>query len=127
MALVYPIQWEVAIRGAHGSYRAPARCSALSGFCLQFANDFFGILPRRKKISKTRHEMLQFVNFRENEKKKQLLTTLRDQLGCKFDFFFTFFFAFFVAVNDRCCHMGTGCPVDGIRVAGGPPADPAEG
>ena len=47
-------------------------------------------------------------------------------------FFFLFLFLpFFVAVDDRCCHMGTGLPggvpVDGIRVAGGPPAAPAEG
>ena len=38
MTLVYPVQWSVAIRGAHGSNRAPARCCALSGFRLQFAN-----------------------------------------------------------------------------------------
>ena len=38
MALVYPVQWGLAIRGAHGSYRAPARWSALPGFRLHFAN-----------------------------------------------------------------------------------------
>ena len=38
MTLVYPVQWSVAIRGAHGLNRAPARCSPLSGFRLQFAN-----------------------------------------------------------------------------------------
>ena len=38
----------VAIRGAHGSYRAPARCSALSGFCLHFAI-FFAVFCRGGK------------------------------------------------------------------------------
>jgi len=49
MTLVYPVQWGVAIRGAHGSYRAPARCSALSGFLSAIREIIFSILPRRKK------------------------------------------------------------------------------
>ena len=63
MTLVYPVQWGVAIRGhtAH-TVRLPdvLLCRA---FCLQFAKLFFGVLPRRKKISKTPNKMLKFVNF----------------------------------------------------------------
>ena len=68
----------------------------------------------------THTDTLLFVEFR-----------VRDQLVCEFVFFLRLFFlAFFVVVDDRCCHMGTGLPggvpVDRIRVAGGPPAAPAE-
>ena len=76
MTLVYPVQWGVAIRGAHGLYRAPARCSSLSSFCVPFANNCFGTLPRRKTMSKTRPIVLQLVKFPlEREKKEQLITT----------------------------------------------------
>ena len=73
MTLVYPVQGGVAIRGAHGSYRAPARCSALSGFVCNSRLQFSGILPGRKNFGKTRHKMLQLVkqNCRENAGKKE--------------------------------------------------------
>ena len=58
ITVVYPVQWGVAIRGAHGSYRAPARCSVMSGFCLQFAKLVF-----RYFAEETRHKMLPFVQF----------------------------------------------------------------
>ena len=61
--LVYPVQRGVAIRGTHGSYRAPTRCSALPGSYLQFAKIFFRYFPVEEKLSKTRHKMLQFVKF----------------------------------------------------------------
>ena len=50
MTLVYPVQWGVAIRGAHGSYRAPARCSALSGVCLQLAKLIVRYYAEEEKI-----------------------------------------------------------------------------
>ena len=53
------------------------------------------------------------------------------RMRVRFFLFCHLLLAFFVAVDDRCCHTGTGLPggkpVDGIRVAGGPLAAPAEG
>ena len=49
MTLVYPVQWGVAIRGAHGSYRAPARCSALSGFLSAIREIIFRYYAGEKK------------------------------------------------------------------------------
>ena len=46
MTLVYPVQWGVAIRGVHGSYRAPARCSTLSGFLSGFLSAIREIIFR---------------------------------------------------------------------------------
>ena len=50
MTLVYPVQWGMAIRGAHGSYRAPARCSALSGFLSAIREINFRYFAEEEKI-----------------------------------------------------------------------------
>ena len=57
----------------------------------------------------THTDTLLFVEFR-----------VRDQLVCEFVFFLRLFFlAFFVVVDDRCCHMGTGCPVGCLWIESG--------
>ena len=51
MTLAYPAQWGVmAIRGAHGSYRAPARCSSLSGFLSAIREISFRYFAEEEKI-----------------------------------------------------------------------------
>ena len=62
MALVYPVQqWGVATRGAH-TLRLPDVLLSRSFVCNSRKKNL-GILPRRKKISKTRNKMLQFAKF----------------------------------------------------------------
>ena len=68
MTLVYRVQWGVAIRGAHGSYRAPARCSALSGFLLQFAKKKKWFFAEEEK---TRQNAEQNAKIREFSLKTQ--------------------------------------------------------
>ena len=58
MALVYPVQWGVAIRGAHGSYRVPGRCSALSGFLSPIREIIFQYFAEEEKISETRRNKM---------------------------------------------------------------------
>ena len=73
MTLVYPVQWGLAIRGAHDSYRAPARCSALSGFGLQFANY---LIPGRhfaeaEKIQQNAKQNAEIREFSVKTRKKK--------------------------------------------------------
>ena len=74
MTLVYPVHWGVVIRGAHGSYRAPALCSALSGFCLQFSKLFFRYFAEEEKKSAKRkiNTAIREISVKKR-KKKQLI------------------------------------------------------
>ena len=63
MTLVNPVQWGVAIRRTRLTPCAsPMFCSVIyfPAICELFS---LSILPRKKKFSKTRNKMLQFLNF----------------------------------------------------------------
>ena len=49
MALGYLVRWGVAMRGAHGSCRAPARCSALSDFLSAIREIIFQYFAEEEK------------------------------------------------------------------------------
>ena len=79
MTLVYPVQWGVAIRGAHGSYRAPARCSALSGFCLHIREIFFRhFAEREEKIQYKRETKAEIHEFSVKTRKKNVYVVNND-------------------------------------------------
>ena len=63
MTLVYPVQWGVAIRGAHGSYRAPARCSALSGFLPAIREIIFQYFAEEEKIQQNPKQNAEIREF----------------------------------------------------------------
>ena len=63
MTLVYPVQWGVAIRRTRLTPCASPFILLGRYFSCHSRNYYLGILPRRKKFSKTRNKMMQVVNF----------------------------------------------------------------
>ena len=63
MTLVYPGQWGVAIGGANGSYRAPARCSALSGFLSAIREIIFQYFTEEEKIQQNPKQNAEIREF----------------------------------------------------------------
>ena len=79
MTLVYPVQWGVAIRGAHGSYRAPAWCSALSGFLSAIREITFRYFSEGK-IEQNAKQNAEIREFPVKTRKKNVLRPLIQQL-----------------------------------------------
>ena len=48
----------VAMRGAHGSYRAPSRCSALSGFLSAIREKCFSVFNKKLKNASCEYDRL---------------------------------------------------------------------
>ena len=63
MTVVYPVQWGVAIRGAHGSYRAPGRCSALSGFFSEIRDIIVQYFADEEKIQQNAKQNVEIREF----------------------------------------------------------------
>ena len=76
MTLVYPVQWGVAISGAHGSYGAPARCSALSGFLPAIRENIFRCFAEEEKIQQNAKQNAAIREFSVNTRKKNVLWSL---------------------------------------------------